>query len=105
MASLVVTDVQGNTRQIEAETGISVMENIRDNDFDDLDAICGGAGCCGTCHVYVDESWAGKLADVEDDEEEMLSMSETRKGNSRLSCQIEMTDELDGMTVTIAPPE
>ncbi|MEM6834771.1 MAG: 2Fe-2S iron-sulfur cluster-binding protein [Sphingomonadales bacterium] len=105
MAQLVVTDMEGNTRTVEAETGISLMEIIRDNDFDDMAALCGGCCSCATCHIYVDEAWASKLGSVDDDEDELLSMAESRQENSRLSCQIEMTDELDGMPVTIAPGE
>lgn len=105
MAKLVVTDMEGNTREVDAEIGISVMEVIRDNDFDDLAALCGGCCSCATCHVYVDESWTSKLEAVEADEDELLSMAESRQANSRLSCQIEMSDALDGMPVTIAPGE
>lgn len=105
MAKLVVTDMEGNTREVDAEIGISVMEVIRDNDFDDLAALCGGCCSCATCHVYIDDAWTPKLDAVEADEDELLSMAESRKGNSRLSCQIEMSDELDGMPVTIAPGE
>jgi 2Fe-2S ferredoxin len=105
MAKLVVTDMEGNTREVDAEIGISVMEVIRDNDFDDLAALCGGCCSCATCHVYIDENWTSKLDAVEADEDELLSMAESRQANSRLSCQIEMSDELDGMPVTIAPGE
>lgn len=105
MAELVITDMEGNTRKVEAELGISVMEVIRDNDFEDLAALCGGCCSCATCHVYIDESWLPKLDSVEADEDELLSMAESRQPNSRLSCQIEMSEELNGMPVTIAPGE
>ncbi|MEM7569856.1 MAG: 2Fe-2S iron-sulfur cluster-binding protein [Pseudomonadota bacterium] len=105
MANLVVTDMEGNTREVEAEIGISVMEVIRDNDFEDMAALCGGCCSCATCHVYIDENWIGKLDKVEADEDELLSMAESRQANSRLSCQIEMSEELSGMPVTIAPGE
>lgn len=105
MAKLNITDMEGNSRDVDAEIGISVMEVIRDNDFEDLAALCGGCCSCATCHVYIDENWLPKLDKVEADEDELLSMAESRQANSRLSCQIEMSDELDGMPVTIAPGE
>lgn len=105
MAKLKVTDLKGNTREFEGETGISVMENIRDAGFQDLLALCGGCCSCATCHVYVDEAYLDKLAPMEGDEDDLLSMSEHRQDNSRLSCQIEFSDELDGLSVTIAKAE
>lgn len=105
MAKLKVTDLKGNTREFEGEVGISVMENIRDAGFQDLLALCGGCCSCATCHVYVDEAYLDKLAPMEGDEDDLLSMSEHRQDNSRLSCQIEFSDKLDGLSVTIAKAE
>ena len=105
MAKLIVTDLSGNTEEIEGETGISVMENIRDAGFEDLAAICGGCCSCCTCHVYVDAAWAEKLEEQSPDEFELVEFSEHYKENSRLSCQIEMTDDLDGIRVTLAPED
>lgn len=105
MAKLIVTDLSGNTEEIEGETGISVMENIRDAGFEDLAAICGGCCSCCTCHVYVDDAWLGKLPAQEEDEYDLVSESEVYKANSRLSCQIEFSDALDGLKVEIAPED
>lgn len=69
----------------------------------DLTAQCGGCASCGTCHVYVDDRWLTKLKPVGENEDAMLDAVEQRQENSRLSCQIELTDELDGLTVTLAP--
>jgi len=104
MVKVSVTDLSGQTRDIYAETGLSLMENIRNNDFDDLAAICGGCCSCCTCHVYVDADWAGKMPEMEDDEQYLLEDSpHFKEGTSRLSCQLEVDDSFDGLKVTIAP--
>ena len=105
MTKLTITDTEGETRKVEGEIGLTVMEIIRDNDFDDLAAICGGCCSCCTCHVYVDEDWLDKLPPMEDDERDLLEDNENFQPNSRLSCQIEYDDTLDGLNVTIAPEE
>ena len=105
MTKVTVTDTDGETRVVEGEVGLTVMEIIRDNDFDDLAAICGGCCSCCTCHVYVDEDWLEKLPPMEDDERDILEDNENFQPNSRLSCQIEYDDSLDGINVTIAPEE
>lgn len=97
-----VTNRAGETSEFEAESGISVMENLRDNDYE-VEAICGGSCSCATCHVYVEPAWLERLPAQETDEHELVSDEPTYKPNSRLSCQIEMTDALDGLTLTIAP--
>ena len=78
------------------------MEIIKDYGLD-LKAECGGACCCATCHVYVHEDWVAKLHDMRDDEEDMLDEAMEVEDNSRLSCQILMSEELDGLKVIIAP--
>lgn len=105
MPKLIVVNRGGEETVCEAESGLSVMENIRDNGFDELLALCGGSCSCATCHVYVDEDWLDKLDPVEPDENELLDSSSYRESNSRLSCQIEMTDALDGLRVVIAPED
>ena len=105
MTKLTITDTEGETREVEGEVGLSVMEIIRDNDFDDLAAICGGCCSCCTCHVYVEEEWLDKLPQMEEDERDLLEDAENFMPNSRLSCQIEFDDSLDGIAVTIAPEE
>ena len=88
MAKLVVTDRQGQTIDVDAQNGISVMENIRDLD-NSVDAICGGLCSCATCHVFVDPAWAEKLPPRSRAEIELLSdLSTFDEGRSRLSCQI-----------------
>ncbi len=105
MAKLIVTTRDGDTQEIDGETGISLMEVLRDNDFD-LAAICGGMCSCATCHVYIDHAWVEKTGKREDDEQDLLQeLDSFQAATSRLSCQIEFTDELDGLEVTIAPDE
>lgn len=97
-----VTDQEGKEHKLDALEGWRVMEIIKDYGLP-LKAECGGACCCATCHVYVDEVWLSKLHDMRDDEEDMLDEAIDIKDNSRLSCQILMSEELDGLKVTIAP--
>ena len=97
-----VTDQQGNDHEVDALDGWRVMEIIRDNGLP-IKAECGGACSCATCHVYVDEEWVEKLHPARDDEIEMLDEAFEVEDNSRLSCQIIMNEELDGLHVTLAP--
>ena len=97
-----VTDRNGQEHTLDALEGWRVMEIIKDHGLD-LKAECGGACCCATCHVYVHEDWIDKLYDMRDDEEDMLDEAMEVEDNSRLSCQILMSEELDGLKVTIAP--
>ena len=99
---LFVTDPNGDEHELEAIEGWRVMEIIKDYKLP-LKAECGGACCCATCHVYVHEDWVGKLHEMRDDEEDMLDEAMEVEDNSRLSCQILMSEELDGLRVTIAP--
>ena len=101
---IIVTDREGSVQEAEGESGLKLMEAIRDLD-DSVDAICGGLCSCATCHVYVGSEWLGRLPAIEDDEEELLDSLENRQSNSRLSCQIELTPELDGITLTVGPEE
>ena len=105
MAQITIVDRDGKSQLVDAEIGLSVMEIIRDADFDELLALCGGSCSCATCHVYVDDEFMSKTGSAEDDEDELLDTSEHRQANSRLSCQIEMTEALDGLKVTIAPED
>ncbi|HEY4199834.1 MAG TPA: 2Fe-2S iron-sulfur cluster-binding protein [Devosiaceae bacterium] len=97
-----VTDQAGAEHELEGLEGWRVMEVIRDWGLN-IKAECGGACACATCHVYVDDAWFGKLADPSDDEEDLLYSTLDKKPNSRLSCQILMSDELDGLKVRLAP--
>ena len=105
MTTISITDRSGNERSFTAQVGNSLMENIRDNGFDELLALCGGCLSCATCHVYVDEDFATKLPPISDDENDLLDSSDARQANSRLSCQIPVTAELDGLRATIAPED
>ena len=102
MPKITVIDRSGASKEVEAENGLSLMEIIRDDGFDELLALCGGCCSCATCHVHVDQSYADKLPEMTEDESDLLDSSDHRNEASRLSCQIEMTDALDGITVTIA---
>lgn len=99
-----VTDRDGSSHDVEGQDGLKLMEVLRDLDYG-VEAICGGMCSCGTCHVYVDDAWLGRLPAIEDDEDDLLDSLEERRGNSRLSCQIELAAEHDGLAVTIAPEE
>ena len=90
-----------NTETVEVANGLSVMEGAVQNDIPGIDADCGGGMACATCHVYVKEEWFDKLPKKEDGEEDMLDMAFEPKKNSRLSCQVLVSDELDGLTVSI----
>ena len=105
MAQITVVNRDGEAAKVDAEIGLSVMEIIRDAGYDELLALCGGSCSCATCHVYVDDAWLDKVGEANEDENELLDTSEAREGNSRLSCQIEMTEALDGLKVTIAPED
>lgn len=105
MAKLLVTNREGEETAIDVENGISVMEAIRDNGFDELLALCGGCCSCATCHVYVAPGFEGKLPAMSEDENDLLDSSDHRNDASRLSCQIEMSADLDGLKVTIAPED
>ena len=102
MPKLLVTNRAGNETAVEATAGLSVMENIRDNGFDELLALCGGCCSCATCHVHVDPTFIGKLEPMGEDENDLLDSSDHRNEFSRLSCQVQMTEALDGLKVTIA---
>jgi 2Fe-2S ferredoxin len=97
-----VTDHDGAEHELEALEGWRVMEVIRDWDIG-IKAECGGALACATCHVYVDPEWYDRLIPMSDEEEERLDDAMLVKSNSRLSCQILMSDDLDGLRVRLAP--
>lgn len=105
MPKLTVVARDGTEREVEGEVGLSVMENIRSNGFDELLALCGGNCSCATCHVHVDEAWVDRLRPMRADEDELLDSSDHRLAVSRLSCQIEFAPELDGLRVRIAPED
>jgi 2Fe-2S ferredoxin len=104
MALLRVVGRDGVEHEVEAKTGLKVMQTLRELDYG-VAAICGGMCSCGTCHVYVDPSWLARLPGATPDERELLASLAHQRNNSRLSCQFEMTAELSGLPVTIAPEE
>jgi 2Fe-2S ferredoxin len=104
MPLLRVIDRDGVEHQVEAKTGLKVMETLRDLEYG-VAAICGGMCSCATCHVYVDPEWVGRLPAAMSDERELLADLSHREPNSRLSCQIEFTEALAGLRVTVAPDE
>ena len=105
MPTLNVTNREGQETAVEVEDGLTVMEAIRDNGFDELLALCGGCCSCATCHVHVDPSFKDRLPAMSEDEDDLLESSDHRTENSRLGCQIPFTDALDGLRVTIAPED
>ena len=100
MAKITYTDHQGNSKTVDVENGLSVMEGAIQNDVPGIDADCGGSMACATCHVYVEEKWLDKLSKAEDGEIDMIDMAFDPQKNSRLSCQLIVTNELDGLKVT-----
>jgi len=85
---------------VEVPVGLSVMEGALQNNIEGIDADCGGSMACATCHVYVSENWLNKIEKIHDAEQDMLDMAYEPKKNSRLSCQIIVSDDLDGLEVT-----
>jgi 2Fe-2S ferredoxin len=104
MALLKVIDRDGVEHEVEGRPGLKVMEILRDNDLGVL-AICGGMCSCATCHVYVDPEWIERVPAQQSDERELATELNCHRDNSRLSCQIQFSEELDGLKVTIAPEE
>ena len=100
MVSILFIEHDGTEHTVEVGTGGSLMQAAVSNGVPGIDADCGGACSCATCHVYVNSEWLGKVGEMEVTEEAMLSLSTDRQENSRLSCQISVTEELDGLVVT-----
>jgi 2Fe-2S ferredoxin len=105
MAQIHVTAREGQSQTLTISPGLSLMETIRDAGFDELLALCGGCCSCATCHVWVDPAWQDKLPAISDDESDLLDSSDHRRKGSRPSCQIVLSDALDGLTVEIAPED
>ena len=101
MPKIVFTEPGGGRREIDAPLGITLMEAARQHGVKGVVAQCGGACACATCHVYIDPSWLGKLEPPEEMEEGMLENAWEPRDNSRLSCQIQITAEMDGLEVTV----
>ena len=102
MGIIKVTDREGQTHDLNADIGSTVMEIIRDAGLD-IEAACGGCCACATCHVYINNNKNAELNQLDDDEESMLDQAFDVKKNSRLSCQIQLNDEFDGLELELAP--
>jgi 2Fe-2S ferredoxin len=105
MATITIIDRSGEAHAVRADDGCSLMEAIRKAGIDDLLAMCGGGCSCATCHVYVDEAFIGWLQAPSDDEDDLLAGSRYRRDNSRLSCQIKVSADIDGLIATISPED
>ena len=105
MPQIIVVNQSGEQSNVEAPEGRTLMEVIRDNGFDELLALCGGCCSCATCHVHVDPDWFEKVGPRKPDEDDLLDTSDHKIATSRLSCQIEFSEALDGLRVQIAPED
>ena len=99
MAKIKYIEHNGNEHTVDVQNGLTVMEGAVQNDIPGIDADCGGGMSCATCHVYVKEDWYDKLPKKEIGEDDMLDQAYEPKSNSRLSCQIMVSDDLDGLSV------
>lgn len=105
MPRITVTGRAGDTMEINAPSSQTLMEALRDADFE-IEALCGGCCSCATCHVYIEPAFADRLPPIEQDEESLLDCSGHRRpGLSRLSCQVRVTDDMQGIRLSIAPAE
>jgi len=102
MGIIKVKDREGITHELKADIGFTIMEIIRDAGLD-IEAACGGCCACATCHIYITNDKIEKLIAIDDDEESMLDQAFDVEKNSRLGCQLEYMDEMDGMELTLAP--
>ena len=100
MPKITYIEHNGKSHTLNVENGLTVMEGAIQNNIPGIDADCGGGCACATCHVYVDEKWFNKLPKPEEGEIDMIDMAFEPKKNSRLSCQLIVTDEMDGLEVT-----
>lgn len=105
MPEIIVTTREGEEKSLAFTAGVSLMQAICEGGVDELLALCGGVCSCATCHVHVDSEYFNRLEAISEDEDGLLSGSGHRRENSRLSCQVRLTGELDGMRVTIAPED
>ena len=103
MPRIVYIEPDGTRKEVEVEVGYSVMEGATMNGVEGIEAECGGACSCATCHAYIDEAWLSRLQAMEGMEDSMLEAAVERKPNSRLTCQIQVSEDLDGLTLKVAP--
>ncbi len=105
MPKIIYIDTDGSRKEVDVKVGYTVMEGAMDNGVDGVVAECGGACACATCHGYIDPEWLAKLPEMDDMEDSMLDVAHDRRDNSRLTCQIEVTEALDGLVVNVAENE
>jgi 2Fe-2S ferredoxin len=105
MPKILYLDVDGGRYEVDVDVGCTVMEGAIDNNVPGIIAECGGACACATCHAYIDEAWLGRLAPMDPMEDAMLDSALERRRTSRLTCQIEVTEALDGLIVHVARNE
>ena len=101
MPQITFIQPDGTQQVVQAQTGMTVMETAKKHMIEGIEAECGGACACATCHVYVDEAWLGKVGGPNEMEEDMLDFAFDVRPASRLSCQIKVTDDLDGLVVRV----
>jgi 2Fe-2S ferredoxin len=99
MPRIIFVEFDGTEHPVDADNGLSIMEAARDHDVPGIEAECGGAGACATCHVYIDKDWAATFGTAGRIERELLELVEGRRDESRLSCQINISDEMQGLVV------
>ena len=104
MINICVKDLDGQVHEVQAREGDSLMEALREYEWG-VPAICGGLCSCGTCHVYLDAVWLDKCMQADSDEQDLLDEFDNTKDNSRLSCQIQLKPEHEGLSLSIAPEE
>ena len=105
MAKITYIEHNGKQHTVEVANGLSVMEGAVQNNISGIDADCGGSCACATCHVYVDEQWFDKLPNQDDAEKDMLDLAYEPNKFSRLTCQISVNDDLDGLVVKMPPKQ
>ena len=104
MVKVVFCERDGNRKECDAKSGLTMLELAHENDVD-IEGVCGGSLACATCHLHIEESWLGKLEAASEDELDMMELAHDRRANSRLGCQIVVTEALDGLTVSLPKKE
>jgi 2Fe-2S ferredoxin len=103
MPTIIVTTRAGEERTVQAATGHSLMEGLRNGGIDEIQALCGGCGACCTCHVYIEAERLAEMPAMSEQEDALLDSSDVRIDRSRLSCQIPVTESLEGLRLSVAP--
>ena len=104
MVKVIFLERDGNRKECDAASGTTMLELAHDNDVD-IEGVCGGSLACATCHLHIESSWLGKLEAASEEELDMMELAHDRKENSRLGCQIVVTEALDGLTVSLPKKE